>query len=234
MADSNVKPAIVYDITGFDRSQVVELLEGIVNHVGYRNINFFYYFGISKVDQTGQFCKFFRLKPNPTPHQPGNGNISVFQGCPFDKGRSYGLFLVYKLRETYGHNTRLLAKGLKNLFKNNTKIALYPFVTSEVYILWLFEIARRRVKDSKNSTDKRKAYDELEIDEAITNLIELMNARACKFEDVFLKKGIFHCFSGEPFERRAAIKKIEEKLQKQEDEEEELLQAVQKLFVNDA
>ena len=234
MADSNVKPAIVYDITGFDRSQVVEQLEGIVNHVGYRNINFSYYFGITKVDETDQFCKFFRLKPNPTPDQPGNGSISVFQGRPFDKERSYGQFLVNKLRETYGHNTRLLAKGLKNLFKNNTKIASYPFLTSEVYILWLFEIARRRVKDSKNSTNKKKAFDELEINEAITNLIELMNARACIFEDVFLKKGIFHCFSGLPFKRRAAIKEIKDKLQKQENEEEELLRAVQKLFVNDA
>ena len=233
MADSNVTPAIVYDITGFDRSQVVELLEGIVNHVGYRNKNFFYYFGISKVDQTGQFCKFFRLKPKPKPNQPGNGIISVFRGCPFDEGRSYGI-MMNELRETYGHNTRLLAKGLKNLFENNTKIALYPFVTSEVYILWLFEIARRRVKDSKKSTDAKKEYDELKIDEAITILIELMNARACKFEDVFLKGGILHCFSGYPFQRRAAIKKIEDKLQKQENEEEELLQAVQKLFVNDA
>ena len=79
MAASDVKPAIVYEITGFDRSQVVEQLEGIVNHVGYRNKNFFYYLGISKVDQTNQFRKFFKLEPDPEEDQPGNGIISVFK-----------------------------------------------------------------------------------------------------------------------------------------------------------
>ena len=98
------------------------------------------------------------------------------------------MMMMNELRETYGHNTRLLAKDLKKLFENNTKIALNPFVTSEVYILWLFEIARRRVKDSKKSTDLKKEYDELKIDEAITNLIELMKALACIFKNVFLKE----------------------------------------------
>ena len=123
--------------------------------------------------------------------------------------------MMNELRETYGHNTCLLAKDLKKLFENNTKIALYPFVTSEVYILWLFEIARRRVKDSKKSTDGKKAFDELKIDEAITNLIELMKALACIFKNVFLKEKKFHCFSGPPDKRRAAIEKIEDKMEEE-------------------
>ena len=214
MADSDVKPAIVYDITGFDRSQVVELLEGIVNHVGYRNKNFFYYLGISKVDQTDQFCKFFKLKPNPETNQPGNGKMFVFQGCSFGYGRSYDWRLVKELREKYREDICLFAKHLEELFENNTKIVEYPFVTSEVYILWLFEIARRRVKDSKNSTDKKKQLDALKIDEAITNLITLMRKNSCKFQDIFLKEGKFHCFSGEVEDREKAIVEIEKKVMK--------------------
>ena len=209
MADSDVKPAIVYDITGFDRSQVVEQLEGIVNHVGYRNKNFFYYLGISKVDQTDQFCKFFKLQPNPETNQPGNGKMFVFQGRSFGYGRSYDWRLVKELRETYRENICLFAKDLEDLFENNTKIAFYPFVTSEVYILWLFEIARRRVKDSKNSTDKKKQLDALKIDEAITNLITLMRKNSCKFEDIFLKEGKFHCFTGESEVREEKIAEIQ-------------------------
>ena len=233
MADSYVKPAIVYDITGFARSQVVELLEGIVNHVGYRNKNFFYYLGISKVDQTDQFRKFFRLKPNPTTSQPGNGKILVFQGRPFGYGRSYNMGLVNELIETYGQNLCLFGKHLEKLFENNTKIALYPFVTSEVYILWLFEIARRRVKDSKNSTHEKKEYDALKIDEAITNLIKLMKVGDCTFKDIFLKGKKFHCFSYKPYLRRTAIKNIENKLQTLEVEE-DAIRCINTLYVNDS
>ena len=211
MADSNVTPAIVYDITGFDRSQVVEQLEGIVNHVGYRNKNFFYYLGISKVDQTDQFCKFFKLVPQAEEDEPGNGIISVFKGPGFTTERSYNMNLVEELCEEYGEDIFEFAEHLEELFENNTKIAEYPFVTSELYILLLFEIARRRVKDSKKSTDGKKEYDELKIDEAITNLIELMKADVCTFKEIFLEEQPFHCFSGKPDKRKAAIKRITDK-----------------------
>lgn len=207
MAASDVKPAIVYEITGFDRSQVVEQLEGIVNHVGYRNKNFFYYLGISKVDQTNQFRKFFKLEPDPEEDQPGNGIISVFKGHQF-KSRSYDKQLVDKLDEKYETNTSSFAEDLEDLFKNNTNIAGYPFVTSEVYILLLFEIARQRVKGS----DEMKKYNKLKIDEAITNLIALMKADYCRFDDLFLEGGKFHCFSGEPKDRETVIEKIEKSL----------------------
>ena len=220
MADSNVTPAIVYDITGFDRSQVVEQLEGIVNHVGYRNKNFFYYLGISKVDQTDQFCKFFKLVPQAEEDEPGNGIISVFKGPGFTAKRSYNMNLVKELCKEYGEDTSLFAKNLEDLFENNTNIAEYPFVTSEVYIRLLFEIARRRVKDPEKSTSKGKKYDKLKIDEAITDLIELMKEDVCTFKDIFLKGQKFHCFSGEPDERKAAIKRIKDKREEINDTEE--------------
>ena len=215
MAASDVKPAIVYDITGFNQSKVVEKLEDIVNQDGYQNKEFVFYLGISKVDQTLEFRKLFKLEPKPKTHKPGKGVTSVLQGREFTK-RSYNQCLVKELKEKYGDNTSLFAKHLELLFKNNTNMASYPFVTSEVYILLLFEIARQRVKDSKTLTAKRKQLDKLKIDEAITNLITLKKAKACTFDDVFLKGKKFHCFSGEPKEREDAIDNIEKEAQELE------------------
>ena len=75
----------------------------------------------------------------------------------------------------------MFAKHLKKLlFENNSEIADYPFVTSEVYILLLFEIARRRVKNLPDPTFLKKELHAVKIDEAITNLIDLMETSCCK------------------------------------------------------
>ena len=206
MADSDDKPAIVYDITGFNRSQVVEKLEDIVNDSRYKQ-KFVFYLGICRVDETLEFRKLFRLKQDPFRDEPDNGNMTVLQGREFIC-KFYDGLLVEKLNKQYGCKTSLFAEHLEKLFKDNTSIARYPFVTSEVYILWLFEIARRRVKDS----EEMKKYNKLKIDGAITNLIALMKADYCRFDDVFLEGGKFHCFSGEPKDRETVIKKIEKSL----------------------
>ncbi|CAH3143326.1 unnamed protein product [Pocillopora meandrina] len=210
MVGSDDKPAIVYDITGFNRSQVVKKLEDIVNDSRYKH-KFVFYLGICRVDETLEFCNLFRLKPNPWPKQPGNGEMTVLQDRQFIC-TSYNQCLVDELNEKYGCKTSLFAEHLEKLFEDNSNIAEYSFVTSEVYILWLFEIARRRVKDSEDATNLKKEYDQLEIDGAITQLIELMKVDSCQFEEIFLKDGTFHCFSGFPSKRQTAIDNIEEKL----------------------
>ena len=176
-------------------------------------MKFDFYLEISRVDgETKQFKKSFRLQPNATDDQPGNGFISVFKDSGNDFiGRAYGEPLVEDLNKKY-KETSSLAKDLEELFKDNTNIAEYPFVTSEVYILLLFEIARRRVKDLEKSTDLKKRLDKLKINEAITNLITLMRKNSSKFEDVFLKEGKFHCFSGKVEDREKVIVEIEKKV----------------------
>ncbi|CAH3143331.1 unnamed protein product [Pocillopora meandrina] len=203
MADSDDKSAIVYDITRFNRSQVVEKLEDIFKDRGYQKKKSVFYLGICRVDETLEFRKLFRLKQDPWPYQPGN--MTVLQGREFIS-KFYDGLLVEKLNKQYGCKTSLFAKHLENLFEDNTNIAGYPFVTSEVYILWLFEIARRRVKDS----EEMKKYNKLKIDGAITNLIALMKADHCGFDAVFLEGGEFHCFSGKPENIKTVIKKIKE------------------------
>ena len=51
-------------------------------------------------------------------------------------------------------------------------------------------------------------YDKLPIASAITRLVKLLKDKKCSFKDTFLKEGKFHCFSGKPTERKAAIKSI--------------------------
>ena len=210
MADSDDKPAIVYDITGFNRSQVVEKLEDIVNDRGYQKKKFDFYLGISKVDETLEFRKLFRLEPRPWRHQPGNGKMTVLLDRQFF-GRSYRQCLV-ELNKKYGCETSLFAEHLEKLFEDNSNIAEYSFVTSEVYILWLFEIARRRAEDSMDATKLKEAYDEHKIDGAITQLIKLMKNDSCQFQEIFLIEGTFHCFSDFPSRRQTAIDNIKEKL----------------------
>ena len=211
MVGSDDKPAIVYDITGFNRSQVVKKLEDIVNDRGYQEKEFVFYLGISKVDETLEFRKLFRLEPNPKRDKPGNGFMKVLQDRQFFF-KSYNQCLVDELNEKYGRKTSLLAEHLEKLFEDNSNIAEYSFVTSEVYILWLFEIARRRVKDSEDTTKLKEAYHEHKIDGAITQLIKLMKNDSCQFQEIFLIEGTFHCFSDFSSKRQTAIDNIKEKL----------------------
>ncbi|KAJ7365937.1 hypothetical protein OS493_002673 [Desmophyllum pertusum] len=82
------------------------------------------------------------------------------------------------------------------------------YLKKEVYILLLFEIARRQVPHSDESTDKKKRFDALSIESAIMNIVKLLKAKKCTFKDVFLKEGKYHCFSHEPKDSEKAIKKI--------------------------
>lgn len=60
--------------------------------------------------------------------------------------RQYGEEMVQDLEEKYARNASAFARHLESLFETNETIAKYPFVTSEVYMLPLFEIGRRLVR----------------------------------------------------------------------------------------
>ena len=76
-------------------------------------------------------------------------------------------------------------------------------------MLLLFEIGRRLVKDSSESSVTKKAFDSLLIEKAINGILTLLDQKKCEFRDVFSKEGKFHCFSDpEPKEREKAIEKI--------------------------
>lgn len=81
--------------------------------------------------------------------------------------RQYGEEIVQDLEEKYARDASAFARHLESRFETNETIAKYPFVTSEVYMLPLFEIGRRLVKDSPKSTPTKKMYDKLPIKEAI-------------------------------------------------------------------
>ena len=79
--------------------------------------------------------------------------------------------------------------------------------TMEVYMILLFEIARRLVK-LDNPTEMKEEFDVLPIGSAIARLLKLLQFNRCTFEDVFFPGRRFHCFTGTPAKRRIAIDKI--------------------------
>lgn len=227
-----------FDITGLDARHVVSLLVHIVNDREQFTKNRTFYLWIhnsheNKADY--EIDELFRLTARPSPDQPGNGivflrqrNRTKFRGS----GKTYAelngdLEAAY---EKYGLNaTAYFAKDIKNLFKNN-EVANndFPEPTIIVYMLWLFEIARRLVKVNILST-KKQEFDILPIGSAIARILKLMefgDEKICTFKDVLLPKGIqkddsikrtrkvgkYHCFAGAPMLRKDVIDNINKDL----------------------
>lgn len=211
-----VRADIYYNITSLSRENVVKLLKFIVNEERYRGKTTTFYFGIhiNTTEPNESSAKLFRLLPMASVDQPGNGFVSVW--CKNDSrfiGRSYGQGIINDLKKYY-KDTAEFAGDLKKLFENNHEIANLPLVVSELYILLVFEIARRGVENSAQSTPKKKQLDALPIESAIMNIMDLLELKVCTFEDVFSKYGKFHCFSGVLEVRKKAIQGIEKEHQR--------------------
>lgn len=80
------------------------------------------------------------------------------------------------------------------------------------------------MKDSAKSTPRKNKFDGLPIREAIQNVLTLLDDKKCEFSDVFLKGGKFHCFSGEPEERKKVIDDIKKEIERKLDNLPEQLQ----------
>lgn len=161
---------------------------------------------------TTQLEELFRIKASPTKDQPGNGMVVLRPRgkTKFTKEAKKYDALNGALKAHYKTNTASFAKDIKLLFKNNACNKDIPQATFEAYLILLFEIARRLVKLEKPS-DKKEALDVLPIRCAIARLIKLLergDKETCIFEDVFLPREKFHCFSGKPEKRREAINNI--------------------------
>lgn len=212
-----------YNITGENWDRVVKILNSIVNGEDYLTNAVFSIIispASSHLQHPQEFQKKFQLTAKPTDDQPGNGLISIRQGSRYI-GRPYNEEMVKDLEEMYGDDTSAFARHLTTLFQKNETIAKYPFVTSELYMLLLFEIGRRSVKDSPKSTLTKKKLDKLPIKKAIQGILKLLGNKKCKFGDVFLKIGKFHCFSGTPEQRETAAEEIKKALSTAEGRETE-------------
>ena len=202
-----------YDITMFDAHEVVKLLSQIVNDLGQFKEGNVFRFLISNGEETEEL---FELEAKPTEDQPGNGVLSLrkWKKNEICSAKSYRQ-LHSALNNCPEENTKSFALRIKKLFRNNEVVNEedFPQVTFEAYMLLLFEIARRSVTSVENPTVRKKQLDDLPIGSAIARLVKLLelgNEEICSFYDVFHPDGKFHCFKGEPMERRKAIDKINE------------------------
>ena len=201
-----------YDITGYRAAHVIAIFKSIVNDRLWRDS---YKKGKEfKFKIEGTPAIVFSVKPEPkTADQPGNGFVR--RKNPEDRRKmikwSYDTALVKELNLKYSNDTKRFAQDIKLVFKNNSELfKCENEVIQDVYILLLFEIGRRLVKDGEKPTDVKKALDDLPISGAITKIVKLFEENACGFDDVFLKQKKYHCFSGpDPQARKKAIEQLD-------------------------
>ena len=196
------KASNTWNITGKSAAHVIAIFKSMVNNREGR-------YGYS----TGRVFTFnignpptikFKLKANPTSDQPGNG-IIIRNGIPL----SYAS-VTEKLNWLYKDSTDTFARDIKLVFKDNSHLlGCGNEVIQDVYILLLFEIGRRLVKDGKNPTDGKKALDNLPISGAITKIVKSFEKEDCSFKDFFSFEGKFHCFTGKLGKRKGAIRRLE-------------------------
>ena len=201
-----------YDITGYRAAHVIAIFKSIVNHRLWKDssskrkeFKFEIIKGASKI--------VFSVKPKTKSSTDHPGNAVVCRKYPQDRRKlikwSYDAAFVKELNVQYSNDTKRFAQDIKRVFKNNWELfKCRNEIIQDVYILLLFEIGRRLV-DEENVPEKdradKQAYDSLPISGAITTIVKLFEAKECIFEDVFHKKGRFHCFTGTPKERKDAI-----------------------------
>ena len=200
------KPIYFSDITGFDAHKVIAVLSGIVNdRKKFTEGNVF----LLRLCGTDKSEELFKLSPFPKKVQIGNGIVYIRprEESKFkQKGKKYAEMKVDL--KTHYKNTKDFAKDIKTLFRNNEKFSSrFPQATIEVYMILLFEIARRLV-ELEESDESIAQYDDLPIGSAIAGIMKLLkskNKATCTFEDIFDYNGKFHCFSDEPDKRKKAI-----------------------------
>jgi len=204
------KVSDAFDITGKSAAHVIAIFKLIVN-----NRKGQYKFSKEKaftfnIGKPPAFIS-FKLKAKPTDDQPGNGVFRVRRNhVKKRKCHKYDEELVKELTKWYP-NTKVFAEEIQRFFKDNSDLPQSGNeIIQDVYILLLFEVGRRLVKDSEEHTDRKKALDNLPMSQAITTIVKLFEQEECRFEDVFLIRGKFHCFTARsPKKRKEAIEQLE-------------------------
>ncbi|XP_044163939.1 uncharacterized protein LOC114956488 [Acropora millepora] len=200
-----------YNITGMSAAHVIAIFKSLVNRKGRRGYRTgkVFTFNICREDQP---TISFQLIANPKRYQPGNGVI--YRTGQRNDAYLYNGEFVRQLKEKYPTSTKEFAQHIKRVFKNNSELLKCEnnTIIQHVYFLLLFEIGRRLGDDmivKEKYREGKQAFDSLPISEAITMIVKLFENEECRFEDVFLKEGKYHCFTGpDPGIRKNAIEKL--------------------------
>ena len=203
----------INDITKFNAREVVALLSRIANDREKFTAGKTFYL-LLRNGQGNEPEELFRLTASPTTHQPGNAIVFLRpRGNRFFKreAKKYDE-LNGALKAHYEKDTASFSRDIMKLFENAVANNDLPQATFEVYMILLFEIARRLVVLKEPSALKEQ-FDILPIGSAvarIVRLLELGSETICTFDLVFLPGDKFHCFTGKVDYRRKAIDCINE------------------------
>lgn len=205
------KPIHLIDITGLDAHHVTAVLVNILGDKEYKK-NKSFYLALHNTDESedNQIKELFRLNANPKENQPGNGILYLRPRgrIRFTRGAKDYSKINDALGAYYKKDTKSFAKDIKELFLNNATVERdLPQATIEVYMIFLFEIARRLVALEKPN-DTKEQFDVLPVGSAIAEIVKLLEYGHCTFKDVFFPGGKFHCFSKTPKIRKQAIDEI--------------------------
>lgn len=203
----------INDITNFNAREVVALLSRIANDREKFTAGKTFYL-LLRNGQGNEPEELFRLTASPTTHQPGNAIVFLRpRGNRFFKreAKKYEE-LNGALKAHYEKDTASFSRDIMKLFESAVANNDLPQATFEVYMILLFEIARRLVVLKEPSALKEQ-FDILPIGSAvarIVRLLELGSETIWTFDLVFLLGDKFHCFTGKVGYRRKAIDCINE------------------------
>ena len=192
-------------IEGWPAKQVLGLIYQTVNCRNFSKRQYFT-FVLRPTGHNGYYLR-IRLRANPTPYQPGNGQISLqlseyssFVSRTYDRA-------VDELKSCQ-INGPTLAEALCALFRSCGDASIHHDIIHNIYFLLLFEIGRRMVM----KTDKRpqaKLYDSLPVAVTIVKIIDLLQREILSPAEVFLDGSMYNIFKGQPRERRTRMWNIE-------------------------
>ena len=168
-----------------------------------------FYFIINPENKGKDSCTMFKLRPNPSRNQPGNGIISIMylEGeCYQSKPKSYSALIEDLVKAKI--SPKQLAKVIKKLFKDNSEIEQKHAAIAEMYFLLLFEIARRRSRE-KNKTEEGKLLDKLPIGSAIVGIIKQLSETDENLKEILQRH--CNCFKGYASRREESMIALNDK-----------------------
>ena len=199
-------------IEGWSAKQVLGVMYKTVNCINFMKRRCFTYM----LRSAGHGENYLRVKlmANPTPDQPGNGRISLHEN-------EYSSWVftyegIANELNVYQIDGPILAKDLRTLFGKCGDASVKNKIIHYIYVLFLFEICRRMVEKTNQTTAMAKrrtmradSYDCLPVAITFIKILDLLQREILTPADFFRESCSYNFLTGRPHKRRMAIREID-------------------------